>query len=210
MNLRALIGYAGMCLAIAALTCGKFARADSLPRNAVVYQQELTRQARLVWGLEAPVAILGAQIHQESGWNPRALSPVGAQGLAQFMPATAAWMPTIDATLTGGSPYNPKWSLRAVSQYDGWLYSRLKADQDCDRWAMTLSAYNGGLGWVLKDKSVARSAGDSPWLWWDHVERHNAGRSKAAFNENRGYPRRILRTLLPRYQAAGWQGDTCQ
>jgi len=44
------------------------------------------------WGLEAPVALFAAQVHQESGWREDARSPVGALGLAQFMPGTAAWI----------------------------------------------------------------------------------------------------------------------
>jgi soluble lytic murein transglycosylase-like protein len=33
--------------------------------------------------------LLAAQLHAESGFNPFARSPAGAQGVAQFMPATA-------------------------------------------------------------------------------------------------------------------------
>ena len=37
-------------------------------------------------------SLLAAQVEVESNWNPRAESPAGAQGLAQFMPATwATW-----------------------------------------------------------------------------------------------------------------------
>lgn len=66
--------------------------AVSIPVEARQYQRELTRNARAVWGLNAPVSTFAAQIHQESQWNARARSPVGAQGLAQFMPATASWI----------------------------------------------------------------------------------------------------------------------
>jgi LPXTG-motif cell wall-anchored protein len=39
------------------------------------------------WSISA--ALLAAQLHQESGFNPAAVSGAGAQGIAQFMPATA-------------------------------------------------------------------------------------------------------------------------
>lgn len=184
-------------------------RAATLPHAASQYRQELTRQARQVWGLDAPLAVMAAQVHQESYWNPRAISPVGAQGLGQFMPATAEWIPALDPALADVAPFNPRWSLRALSRYDHWLYSRLRADTPCDRWAMTLSAYNGGLGWVLRDKDLAAEHGHSRWRWWGHVERYNAGRSAAAFNENRHYPRRILLELTPAYAAAGWGEEMC-
>ena len=37
-----------------------------------------------------PVSVVAAQLAQESRWNPDATSPAGAQGIAQFMPATWA------------------------------------------------------------------------------------------------------------------------
>jgi len=40
------------------------------------------------WNISA--ALLAAQIYAESGFNPFATSPAGAQGIAQFMPRTAA------------------------------------------------------------------------------------------------------------------------
>ena len=39
------------------------------------------------WSVAA--ALLAAQLHQESGFNPAAVSGAGARGIAQFMPATA-------------------------------------------------------------------------------------------------------------------------
>jgi soluble lytic murein transglycosylase-like protein len=185
------------------------AYAAGIPRDAHLHKLELTRQARLIWGLNAPVSVMAAQVHQESAWNPDAISWVGAKGLAQFMPATAKWIPTIDSQLINPNPTNPKWALRALARYDYWLYSRLKADTNCDRWAMTLSAYNGGLGWVLRDKKAANAAGKSRWLWWDNVERFNAGRGAAQFRENRHYPKRILKELTPRYVKANWGLGAC-
>lgn len=182
---------------------------ELIPHDAMRYRDDLVRQSRLVFGLDAPVALLAAQVHAESSWNPRAISPAGAEGLAQFMPATASWIPTLDSALASKATFTPAWSLRAMARYNHWLYGRLRADTDCDRWAMVLSAYNGGLGWVLRDKQAALDAEDSPWRWWGNVENHNAGRSAAAFSENRRYPRRILLGLSPLYRAAGWGQGVC-
>ena len=38
-----------------------------------------------------PAALFLGLVQQESGWNPSAVSAVGAQGMAQFMPTTAVW-----------------------------------------------------------------------------------------------------------------------
>ncbi|EJP2482718.1 transglycosylase SLT domain-containing protein, partial [Salmonella enterica] len=71
------------------LWCGGFfsqANAAGPPPAALKYRSDVIRASRVDWGLNAPVADVAAQLHQESGWNPAARSPVGAQGLAQFMP----------------------------------------------------------------------------------------------------------------------------
>lgn len=38
-----------------------------IPAQANIYRAQLMREARAAWGLEAPVALFAAQIHQESG-----------------------------------------------------------------------------------------------------------------------------------------------
>ena len=47
----------------------------------------MLREAAQRWNVSA--TLLAAQIYAESGFNPFARSPAGAQGIAQFMPATA-------------------------------------------------------------------------------------------------------------------------
>ena len=180
-----------------------------IPAAALRYRAELIRNARAIWGLSAPVATFGAQVHQESGWRATVKSPVGAQGMAQFMPATADWISKLFPELAANEPYNPSWALRALVTYDRWLWERIEAATPCDRMAMALSAYNGGLGWVRRDRQRAVGLGLAPDVWWDNVETCNAGRSAANWRENRGYPRRILRTLTPRYAAAGFGGGVC-
>lgn len=184
------------------------ARAAEIPRQALAHRAMLTREARAVWGLDAPVATFAAQIHQESAWREDAVSRAGAQGLAQFMPATAKWLPEVAPETGQPLPFSPSWAIRAMVTYDRWLWRRVSAATDCDRWAMTLAAYNGGLGWVRKDQALARAAGMNPGIW-SHVALHNAGRSAANFRENRAYPTRILDKWTPIYRAAGWGPGGC-
>lgn len=177
------------------------------PTAALKYRSDVIRSARVDWGLNAPVADFAAQLHQESGWNPAARSPVGAQGLAQFMPSTADWIAGLMPHLATREPYNPGWAIRALVSYDRWLWQRVAVPDGCERMAMTLSAYNGGLGWVNRDRRLARTRGLDDARWFGAVETVNAGRSAANWRENRHYPQRILHTLAPRYLS--WGGSSC-
>lgn len=181
-----------------------------VPAAAGRYKAALTRAAHANWGLDAPVAALAAQVHQESGCNPAAVSKVGAQGLAQFMPATAAWWCQSTGTAAADClPANATWALRALVGYDYWLLQRVQARTDCDRHAMMLSAYNGGLGWVNRDKLLASGKGLDKLAWFGQVETVNAGRTAANWSENRSYPRRILLKIAPLYAANNWGTTPC-
>lgn len=177
-----------------------------VPAAASQYQRELTRVVQQEWGMNGRVAVHAAQIHQESAWRANVDSPVGAQGLSQFMPSTSAWIAEIYPDLGSAAPYSPGWAMRAQARYNRWHWQRLKRTADqCQRWAMTLSAYNGGLGWVNRDRRLATAAGDDARMWFGHVERYT-NRAGWAKRENRHYVRHILLTLTPRYARAGWQG----
>lgn len=176
------------------------------PRASLQWRNELIRTAREVWGLNAPIADFAGQIHHESGWDPNARSSVGAQGMAQFMPATAKWMSQLYPELHENRPFNPGWALRALVQYDLQLWKSLTAKDRCQQMAFTLSAYNGGLGWVNRDKKLAKEKGLDSSIWFGHVEQVNAGRSTANWRENRHYPRMILYQHASRYLQWG-QGN---
>lgn len=180
-----------------------------VPAEALRYRSELTRHARAVWGLDAPVATFAAQVHQESAWKPHAVSPAGAEGIAQFMPATSDWISGLFPVLKDRQPFNPSWAFRAMVHYDQWIMDRIAAVNPCERMAMTLSAYNGGLGWVQKDQALAARNGADKTRWFNHVEKFNAGRSAANFRENRNYPRRILHTHEPAYIRARFGNGSC-
>lgn len=169
------------------------------------YRWQLTRNVQKTIGVSAPVAVFAAQVMQESGCRADARSPVGAGGLTQFMPATAKWMPTLDAGLYPVDAYDPAWALKAQVVYMAWLLRRNPAASECDAYAFALSSYNGGEGWLRRDQKQAALRGKDPTRWFDHVESSpDPRRSAAAVKENRGYPRRILLVLAPRFVNAGW------
>lgn len=184
-----------------ALTGALPALAD-VPTAAIPYQRTLTREARAIWGLDAPVAVLAAQIQQESAWNPDVCSSF-ACGLAQFTPATAQWISgAYTKTLGANRPFSPEWAIRALARYDYDLYMSIQAAPDCDRWAMALSAYNGGPTWLARDRVRCDAAACDPSRWFGQVEGYTA-RSRVAARENRGYPRRILLDLQATYASWG-------
>ena len=187
---------------------GVRAAETKIPRAALQYRGQIVREARAVWGMDAPVSVFAAQIHTESWWRNDTVSSVGAQGLAQFMPATARWLPSVAPETGKPAPFNPAWSLRACVTYDRWLWNRLSPMRagsltTCDRMAFTLSAYNGGLGWVGRDRSLAARTGRDPDRWFGNVAGMNAGRSKSAIKENRRYVTLIFQRQSA-YIAAGW------
>ena len=175
-----------------------------IPSASVGYRLQVERAAAEYFGLQASPARQAAQIHQESAWRPTAASAY-AQGLAQFTPATAKWLPEVCPELWGFDPWDPSQSIRAAACYNRWLYNQVTAASECDRWAFALSAYNGGLGWVRRDRTLASASGADPARWFGHVEAHSR-RAKWAIRENRDYVRRILLVLEPAYIRAGWDG----
>lgn len=187
-----------------------YSQAAGVPPAALKYRADLIRNARAVWGMDAPVATFAAQIHQESLWRSGVVSWVGAQGMTQFMPATTAWIAGVyPQSLGDPQPFNPSWAMRALVHYDRWLVDRIRADGVCERMAFALSAYNGGLGWVNRDKALASGKGLDPMVWFGSVERVNAGRSLTNWQENRAYPQRILQRHEPLYVAAHWGLGAC-
>jgi soluble lytic murein transglycosylase-like protein len=198
---------AALALTATSMTC--HADTPRIPVRADGYSKLLEREAVHRFGLSAPVALLAAQLHQESHWRADARSPY-AQGLAQFTPDTAAWIPGVCADIGPPNVWDARWSIRAQACYMRWLHGRISdTATPCDRWAMVLSAYNGGLGWVIRDRALASASGADRSRWFDHVERYSQ-RAAWAIKENRDYPRRILHTLEPVYLAAGWPGRrTC-
>jgi soluble lytic murein transglycosylase-like protein len=104
----------------------------------------LARQDALAVGLSPD--IFERQINEESGFNPRAVSPAGAIGIAQFMPATARAL--------GVNPWDPVASLKAAAHLMASYLHRYQGN-----YAMALAAYNVGSGAV----AYAVAHGGSQW-----------------------------------------------
>lgn len=85
------------------------------------------------------------QINQESGFNPNAISPSGAVGIAQFMPSTARGL--------GIDPWDPTAALNAAAHLMASYANNYSGD-----YAKALAAYNGGSGTVQYAISACGSA----------------------------------------------------
>lgn len=172
-------------------------------QSAERYRRDLVRAAHSQWGLDAPVAAFAAQVHQESAWNPQAVSRVGARGLAQFMPATASWWCELNRLSPADcQPHNPTWALRSLVGYDKWLYDRTPERYGAfDRMWVALRGYNGGLGHWQQE---ARATGvQQPTRQQVDAACGQARRATLHCRENLDYPRRILQVLQPRYSSWG-------
>ncbi|MEU4924616.1 bifunctional lytic transglycosylase/C40 family peptidase [Streptomyces parvus] len=99
---------------------------------------------------DVPAALIAAQIEAESNWNPKATSPVGAQGLSQFMPGTwATWK--VDADGDGrADPFSPPDAIMTQARYDCWLADKVRSYKikNTDVRRLMLAAYNAGPGAV--------------------------------------------------------------
>ncbi|WP_376797287.1 lytic transglycosylase domain-containing protein [Thermogemmatispora sp.] len=91
----------------------------------------IAQQAALDAGI-SPVYFV-RQINVESGFNPYAVSPAGAVGIAQFLPSTAAGL--------GIDPWNPVEALRGAARLMA-SYARSYGGD----YAKALAAYNAGSG----------------------------------------------------------------
>lgn len=87
-----------------------------------------------------PPSLFLALGHQESGGNPNAVSPAGAIGWGQLMPATAASL--------GVNPHDPVQNIDGSARY-------LKQQYDTfGSWRLALAAYNAGPGAVKQYDGV--------------------------------------------------------
>ena len=108
--------------------------------------------------------LVTAQMYQESRFDPKAESHVGAQGLMQLMPRTAKAMGV-------ENPADPASSIRGGVKYLDWLRDRFDANLPIsERLWFTLAAYNAGAGHVHDARRLAGQLGHDPDRWFGHTE----------------------------------------
>ncbi|MEW5849409.1 MAG: transporter substrate-binding domain-containing protein [Myxococcota bacterium] len=118
------------------------------------------RTAGLDWRL------LAAQAYQESHFDPKVRSPMGALGLMQMMPAVArAYGVT--------RPMDPLDSLKGGARYmkklvDSYAAPGIKLK---DQVRFALAAYNAGPGHLEDARTLARTQRLDPNRWFDNVAR---------------------------------------
>ncbi|WP_229149713.1 lytic transglycosylase domain-containing protein [Alcanivorax sp. 1008] len=86
-------------------------------------------------------ALIKAVIHAESHFNPHAVSRVGAQGLMQLMPETAAFLRVDD-------PFNARQNILGGSKFLHYLTGKF------DSLDLVLAAYNAGEGNVRRHGGI--------------------------------------------------------
>ncbi|MET9321076.1 peptidoglycan DD-metalloendopeptidase family protein [Streptomyces sp. NPDC003038] len=103
--------------------------------------------------ITAPV--IAAQIEAESGWINGRTSPVGAQGLSQFMPGTWVTWGRDDDGNGRIDPFDPGDAIMAQGRYDCALAKQVEGYKARGKASgptldLTLASYNAGPGAVLK------------------------------------------------------------
>jgi hypothetical protein len=106
-------------------------RGGALPTFVPAAYRDTIARAAQRWNVGA--ALLAAQLYVESGFNPLARSPAGAEGIAQFMPGTAA-------ALGLTNPFDAPAAIDAQAHLMRDLLRRFASVP------LALAAYNAGSG----------------------------------------------------------------
>lgn len=116
-------------------------RTAAMPRYQGAYRGPFLEMARAAARRHnVPEDLFLRLVHQESRWNPGAVSHAGALGLAQLMPETAA--------LLGVNPHDPHQNLDGGARYLRMMFDRF------GNWRLALAAYNAGPGAVQRHGGV--------------------------------------------------------
>jgi hypothetical protein len=102
--------------------------------------EAVIHEASTTYGVSAD--LVKAVIQTESAFNPVAVSPVGALGLMQLMPVTAAYLGVAD-------PFDPRQNVNGGVKYLSMLLDRFNGNV-----ALALAGYNAGPTAVARHKGI--------------------------------------------------------
>ena len=117
--------------------------AHTLTHSANIPPQYAAKVHELAARFDLSPSLIEALVWQESRWQPNAVSPVGARGLAQLMPGTAREM--------GVNPDDPFANLEGGARYLRQQLDRFDGDLE-----KALAAYNAGPGRVIRANGIPR------------------------------------------------------
>lgn len=128
-------------------------------------------------GFNVDRALVYAFMRQESAFNPKARSVVGAIGLLQLMPQTARTVSTRYAPETaGGNPWDPSVNMALGQSYIATLMGEVDGNL-----VRTTAGYNGGPGNVQRWDNTLNASAD-PLLYVASIP----------LNETRDFVQRVL------------------
>jgi hypothetical protein len=220
---------------LAALTYNIVSAADhavlaALPSNAQVYLPLLRSEATAQWPTNKNLTLLAAQIEQETClsmkhskcWSPLAELKTDREwgvGFGQFTKTskfdTIKELRDRHKDLFGNwsfdNPYQPVYQMRGLVVYMRNINSSIKnTTNDDERYAMTLSAYNGGQGGLMKDRMLCNNTpGCDNTKWWGNTESTSfkaktavKGYGKSFYTINREYVVQIMKVRYKKYEGA--------
>jgi peptidoglycan lytic transglycosylase F len=175
-------------------------RIDLNPDGTISRYDDLVKKYADQYGFDWRLIV--SQMYQESRFNPKAKSWVGAKGLMQVMPRTAKELKLIDLE-------DPETGIHAGIKYMKWVRERFESELDVkDRMWFTLAAYNAGQGHIKDARRLARQKGWNPNRWFNHVEKALLllSKRKYAKKARHGYvrgqePVNYVRNIKDRYEA---------
>lgn len=166
-----------------------------------------------------PFGLLKRQMLTESGARPEAVSPAGARGLMQFMPATWASWDDDDPLPALNDPHNAEEAIEAAARFMAYLFGRFGEIPDpTERWRFALASYNAGRGHINQALILARESCGQPgpysawvqagrpaghWQRWAYTARFLPQVTGPHASETLAYVERIAGTQGPPRWEAG-------
>lgn len=117
------------------------------------YQVLIRRAVQQAGCPQLTESVLAAQLKQESGFSPTARSPVGAMGIAQFMPGTWPGWGRDENGNGVASPWEPEDAIPAAARFDCGI-AKAVAGLPGDPAELMLAGYNAGPGAVLQYRGI--------------------------------------------------------